>query len=361
MAADVTRALASWQDALARARDDFASWKQDTEAALDAFRSGDDPGGAGLDEAVLEAESKLSAITGRLEQAHRALMAAYDSAVVDQAPDTVQRLEWQRAEQTRSRHSLRNQIDDDAQATLISGQASVARALFEAASKEWNQPRPCRACGTPIVVGAVWRPTTFTCECGEKTTVDAAPLTARFYGDHSLESICSEHALDAWRGLRAAMRRYRSLAHPVDEDFAPLHTAAHTWAKAHADLYGELHPAWQAEQVSAATDRRTADALGDANSDTAQAARASFTQGATMAAGGDQAALMRWAQTEAQAAGTDMGELVAQLAVSVHEHGDRNIAWQVIALQHHVHRVAQDRDGWMRDRLAALDAAVRLR
>ena len=70
---------------------------------------------------------------------------------------------------------------------------------------------------------------------------------------------------------------------------------------------------------------------------------------------------MRWAQTEAQAAGTDMGELVAQLAVSVHEHGDRNIAWQVIALQHHVQRVAQDRDGWMRDRLAALDAAVRLR
>ena len=361
MDADVTRALASWQDALARARDDFASWTQDTDAALDAFRTGDDPGGAGLNEAVMEGEAKLSAITGRLDQAHRSLMTAYDTAVVDQPADAVQRMEWQRAEQTRSRHTLRHQIDDDAQATLIAGQAAIARALFEAASAEWNQPRPCRKCDAPIVVGAVWRPTTFTCECGEKTTADPAPLTARFYSDHSLESICSEHALDSWRRLRAAMRRYQTQARPVDADFAPLQTAASEWAKTHTDLYGELHPAWDKSQVEQATARRTTQALGSAGSEEEKATRARFTQGATVAAGQDQAALMKWAQTEAHAAGTDMSGLVAQLAVSVHEHGDRNLAWQVIALQHHVQRVAQDRDSWMRDRLAALDADLRLR
>ncbi len=361
MAADVTRALASWQDALARARDDFASWKQDTDAAIEAFRTGDDPGGAGLDEAVLEAETKLSAITGRLEQAHRSLMTAYDTAVADESADTIQRMEWQRAEQTRSRHTLRHQIDDDAQVTLTAGQAAVARSLFEAASREWNQPHPCRKCGAPIVVGAVWRPTTFTCECGEKTTVNPAPLTARFYTDHSLENICAEHALDSWRGLRTALRRYQTLACPVEADFTPLRTAANNWAKTHSDLYGELHPAWGKAKVEQATTRRTIEALGTAASDEARASRARFTEGATVAAGQDQAALMKWAQTEAPAAGTDMGGLVAQLAVSVHEHGDRNLAWQVIALQHHVQRIAQDRDSWMRDRLAALDADLRLR
>ena len=360
--ADVNSALASWQDALARSHDDFASWKQDTSAALDAFRTGDDPGGAGLDEAVQEARVRLSAITGRLDEAHKALMTTYDAAIVDLEADATQLMEWQRAEQTRSRHSLRHQIDDDGEATLIAGQAAVARALYEAAREEWNQPRTCRTCGAPIVVGAVWRPTTFACtQCEAKSTVNASPLTARFYSGQSLERICSEHTIDAWRSLQAARRRYEALAHPVAGDFVPFEEAAKTWAKAHAQLHGELHPAWNDSQVSKATQRRALDALGEAGSDQARSTRARFTQGATLAAGGDQAALLQWAQKEARGNGIQLGELVEQLAVSVHEHGDRNTAWLVIALQHHVQRVSQDRDSWMRERLGSLDAQLRLR
>ena len=113
--------------------------------------------------------------------------------------------------------------------------------------------------------------------------------------------------------------------------------------------------------MTKAAQRRTSEALGSAGTDQAKSARTRFTKGATMAAGGDQAALMRWAQSEARSIGVDLGELVSQLAVSVHEHGNRNIAWLVIALQHHVQRVPQDRDSWMRERLATLDAQLRLR
>lgn len=358
--ADTSRALAAWQDALARARDAFTAWKQDLDPALAAFCTADDPAGPGLDDAVTQAEIALSGILDGLRVAHRKLMAAYDAAVADQAPEVVQRLEWQRAEQTRTLRSQEAQMSDDGQSALTAGQAAAARALFEAASREWNQPRPCRACSAPIVVGAVWQPTTFTCAaCDASTTFDAAPLTERFYSGPSLESICAEHALDAWRGLRVAQRRYQGLTHPLPADFEVFQTAATTWAAAHADLYGELHPSWGPAEVEAATTRRTQDALADAASDEAAARRATFAAGMSVAAGGDLTQLMQWAQEHASA--EEVADLVAQLAVCVHEHGDRTIAWQVIALQHHVQRVAQDRDTWMRDRLAELDAELRLR
>ena len=358
--ADTSHALAAWQDALARARDAFAAWKQDLDRAVAPFQSGESPAGEGLDDAVTDAETTLSGVLDGLRIAHRKLMAAYDAGVAGQSPETVQRLEWQRAEQTRTLRSQESQMSDEGQEALTRAQATAARALFEAASREWNQPRGCRACGAPIVVGAVWQPTTFTCgSCGEKTTFEAAPLTEGFYTGHSLETICAEHALDAWRGLRAAQRRYDGFAHPLPEDFDAFEAAARTWSATHADLYGELHPAWTADQVAAATDRRTSHALADAGSEDAAAGRARFAEGAAVAAGGDLGKLMQWAQTHAP--GPEMADLVERLAVCVHEHGDRTTAWQVIALQHHVQRVAQDRDTWMRDRLAQLDADLRLR
>jgi len=358
--ADTSHALAGWQDALAQARDAFAAWKQDLDGTVAPFQTGEDPGGDGLDDAITDAEAKLSGILDGLRISHRKLMAAYDGAVAGQSPETVQRLEWQRAEQTRTLRTQESQMSDDGQSALTAAQAAAARALFEAASREWNQPRGCRGCGAPIVVGAVWRPTTFTCDaCGEKTTFEAAPLTERFYEGGSLESICAEHALDAWRGLRTAQRRYDGLAHPLPADFEVFATAARTWASTHADLYGELHPAWTPERVEEATSRRAQDAVADAGSNDAKAARERFAEGTAVAAGGDLTKLMQWAQTHAP--GPEMADLVAELAVCVHEHGDRTSAWQVIALQHHVQRVAQDRDTWMRDRLAQLDASLRLR
>ena len=78
-----------------------------------------------------------------------------------------------------------------------------------------------------------------------------------------------------------------------------------------------------------------------------------------MAAGGDLTKLMQWAQSHHDVAG--MVDLVAELAVCIHEHGDRTTAWQVIALQHHVQREAGERDAWMRERLEALDAELALR
>jgi hypothetical protein len=54
-------------------------------------------------------------------------------------------------------------------------------------------------------------------------------------------------------------------------------------------------------------------------------------------------------------------ELVGQLVSCLHEHGDRAEAWQILALEHHVAQVAEDRDAWMRRRLGDLDDALATR
>ncbi len=358
--ADTSHALNAWQDALAHARSDFAAWKQDLSRAVAPFQTPDDPAGPGLDDAVVDAAADLSKVLDNLKAAHAELMEAYDGAIIGQTSETSQRLEWQRAEQTRTLRTQDAQMSDEAQATLVAARAAAARVLFVGATREWNRPRPCRTCSTPIVVGAVWQPTTFTCgECGEKTTFEPAPLTERFYDGPSLEDICAEHALDQWRALRTAQRRYNALSHPLPTDFEALHAAATAWATAQAELHGELHPAWDDDRVARAIVDWTREAIGEADAQEATAVRARFAEGSTVAAGGDLAALMQWAQTNSEA--SPLTELVSQLAVCVHEHGDRTTAWQVIALQHHVQRITQDRDSWMRDRLTGLDTALRLR
>jgi len=356
--ANTSVALAAWQDALAETRDAFSSWQTDLTRAVAPFQTPEDPFGDGLSGAIVAAEASLKAIIDRLEAAHHTLMAAYGEAVKTESPDTVNRLEWQRTEQTRTLRSQAAQMSDQGHAAVTRAAAAAARALFEAASREWNQPRSCRSCETPIFVGGVWQPTTFTCgSCGDKITFDAEPLTARFYAGPSLDVICAEHALDAWQVLLAAQRRFEGMTHALPRDFESYEAATRSWATAYATLYGELHPAWSADDVSEAIQRRTEDTLDEAGSEAARARRTQLAEGAAVAAEGDLAKLMAWAQ--AQATGTDMADLIADLAVCVHEHDDRANAWQVIALQHHIQREAQDRDTWMRERLTQLDAALR--
>ncbi len=358
--ADLTRPLATWQDALARARDDFGAWKQDTENALRPLAANRDESDDAVDTAVTSAESSLSAIRHALSTAHTALLAAADAAATGQDADTVLQIDWRRTETIREWRQTDDQLADDGESLLVTLQAVIARALFEAASKEWNQPRPCRGCGGPVIVGAVWRPTTFTCDtCSQRTTFDAAPLTARFYGGHSLESICAEHAMDAWRSLRAAQRQFSRIAFPVPSDFEAFAQAARTWATVLCDLWNELDPHTTPERHLAAVKRRTEEALGESNSDAQQKLRARFAEGSTVAAGGDLGRLLTWA-TE-QVGAENVAAFVSELAVSVHEHGDRTTAWQVIALEHHLQRIAEDRDSWMRTRLGALDSNLRLR
>ncbi|HCH63294.1 MAG TPA: hypothetical protein DFR83_10845 [Deltaproteobacteria bacterium] len=358
--ADPSNALSEWQNALADARTALAAWKQDVERAVAPFQAAEDPAGPGLDDAVTDAEVQLSQILGHFQRAYSTLMTSYEGAVAAQTGDARQRLEWQRAEQARTHRTQHAQIFDEGQVTIVTAQASAARALFDAATREWNQPRDCRSCGDVIVVGAVWRPTTFTCgSCGDKNTYEPAPATERFYDGPSLNAICAEQALSEWRTLRDAQRRYQSLAHPLPADFEMFQEAAQEWAQAQARLHGELHPAWDDDMVVRETEKRAADALGEAASSDAAATRQRFAEGANVAAGGDLTKLMQWAQSHPETAG--MADLVSQLAVCIHEHGDRTVAWQVIALQHHVQRETQDRDDWMRDRLAALDSALALR
>lgn len=358
--ADPSTALSEWQNALANALTAAAAWKQDLARAVAPFQTADDPAGPGLDDALTDAEAQLSGILDKLDHACRTLMERYETIMSGQTGDDLKRLQWQRAEQARTHRTQQAKLSDDGQAAIVAARAAAARALFEAATQEWDQPRACRSCGAPIVVGAVWEPTTFTCgSCGEKTTYEPAPSTERFYDGPSLEAICAEQALDDWRAMRDAERQYNALAHPLPADFEAFEASATQWATTTARLHSELHPAWDHQRAAEATRKRASDTLGAATSSDANSARQRFAEGATVAAGGDLTKLMQWAQSHHEVAG--MADLVADLAVCIHEHGDRTTAWQVIALQHHVQRETRERDAWMRERLEALDAELALR
>ena len=52
---------------------------------------------------------------------------------------------------------------------------------------------------------------------------------------------------------------------------------------------------------------------------------------------------------------------IEDVCVCLHEHDDRTSAWHGLALLHHVRRIAEDRDAWMRRRISEFDESLRTR
>ncbi len=312
---------------------------------------------------VIQAESGFASLRHRLDQARSAFEGSFEAAMAQSAGDERRRLRWQRAELRKAAAALSRQVEERSQELLTKRQADAARALFERASDEWNEPRDCPSCGAEVPVGAVWRTTQFTCaRCGTVSPFGPAPQTARFYEGPSLDHIGAEHALPQWRALHEALRAYGMLRHPTTEDFEGPAAAAAAWARAGAELQGQLHPAWDAARVDEVAAARAADALGGLVQPDAVRIRALFSTGLELARSGDLARVMAWLRDQpGEPRARDPRELVGALVVCVHEHGHRSEAWQMLALQHHVQQIAQDRDTWMRDQLTELDEDLRTR
>lgn len=357
-AADLATAAQTWQDGLASLSAALDQALAEIGERLDAHIAAGEAGADPFETELIAAETRLAGLRRELDAARGDLEHAYTNALEAASGEAARAMRWQRFEQRKSGLALSKRMVEEGQACLVRRQAAAARALFERASEEWNEPRDCRACGAQIVVGGVWEPTNFTCDaCGVVTTVHPARQTQAFYANGHLNSICAEAAFDQWVALQNALATFRKLRHPTPADFQPVEAAAATWASAVNTLRGELDPTWTGTEVAAQTAADARDALAELGDDDAQSRRVTMEDGARIAQSGDLGEVLTWARTlEDDPAGP-----VAQLAVCVHEHEDRGVAWQVLALQHHVQRITDDRDTWMRDKLAELDEDLRTR
>jgi hypothetical protein len=351
-------ALEAWSRHVSELEARTATVLAETGAQLDSLIAQGADGVVPFETAIIEAETQLAALRRDLDAARGDLEHAFGQSLEGAPAEGARALRWQRSELRKQGVALARSLEERTQRLLVGKQAELARRLFERASEEWNEPRPCRSCGGPIVVGGVWQPTNFTCDaCGTVTTVHPAPQTASFYRDGHLAQICAEAALDEWIALQSALDSFRKLACPTSEDFEPVEAAAQAWARTQHELRGQLDPTWGDADVASAVARSAREALADLGDAEPREDRAAMAAGSTIAATGDLGAVLSWARER----GDDPAPHVAALAVCLHEHGQRGPAWQVLALQHHVQRVAEDRDGWMRGELARLDEDLRTR
>lgn len=351
-------ALEAWSRHVSELEARTATTLAETGDQLDTLIAQGADGLVPFETAIIEAETKLATLRRDLDAARGDMEHAFGQALLGTQAEAARSLRWQRFELRKQGVALARSLEERSQRLLVGKQAELARRLFERASEEWNEPRPCRSCGAAIVVGGVWQPTNFTCDaCGTVTTVHPAPQTASFYQDGHLAQICAEAALDEWVALQAALDAFRKIAHPTTDDFAPVEAAAQTWARAQHELRGKLDPTWDDADVASAAARSAREALADLGDPEPTDERAAMAAGSAVAATGDLGAVLTWARER----GDDPAPHVAALAVCLHEHDQRGPAWQVLALQHHVQRVAEDRDAWMRGELARLDEDLRTR
>ncbi len=351
-------AVQSWQSSLSTLGGTVDAALAELAAELDGHIAAGADGMAAFEAALIQAETRIAGIRRDIDAARGDLEHAFNEVLPGAAPEAARALRWQRFEQRKLGIALSWRLEEGGQRMLVAKQAALARALFERASEEWNTPRPCRACGAGIVVGGVWEPTNFTCAaCGVVTTVHPGPETAAFYRDGHIAQICAEGALDAWAALQQSIQRFRLIAHPLPDDFAPVEALATDWASTTHELRGQLDPHWDAARVEAAVAEMARDALAELGDDEPRAARAAMAEGCRIAATGDLGAVLTWARSQDD----NPAAPVAALARCLHEHDQRGPAWQVLALQHHVQRVSDDRDAWMRARLAEMDEDLRTR
>lgn len=307
---------------------------------------------------VDNSERRLGELRRGLEDAwsplERAVQVALEAAEGD--PQQGRRLQYQLAEQRKRRDQLLVYMGREGRALMAARRSDAARALFAQARLEWAQARPCGRCGAEIQVGAVAEPTDFTCAaCGHTAPFGPGAATARYVA--TLDALCDEQTLEAWSAYQEARRTFDGYAWPTESDFDVLETAARTWLREWVGVRKRLLPLGEALDAEAEVERRVGPELRAVNGDTARAERTRMGDAMKLAAAGDMAGVLELAES----VGVEPAEFVGRLCRCLHEHGNRDAAWQSLALLHHVTGESAERNAWMQQRLMALDDQLRTR
>jgi hypothetical protein len=307
---------------------------------------------------VENAERRLGELRRGLEDAWSPLERSVQAALEAAGGDAQQgrRLQYQLAEQRKRRDQLLVYMAREGRALLAARRSDAARALFAQARLEWSQPRPCGRCGAPVDVGAVAEPTDFACvACGHTAPFGPGAATARYIA--ALDAVCDEQTLESWSAYQEARRTFDGYSWPTESDFDVVETAARTWLSEWVAVRSRLLPLGEELDKDAEIERRIGPELRAVNGDAARVERTRMGAAMKLAAAGDMAAVLDLAASE----GLEPGEFVGRLCGCLHEHGNRDAAWQSLALLHHVTGESAERNAWMQQRLMALDDQLRTR
>lgn len=307
---------------------------------------------------VENSERRLGELRRGLEDAwlplERTVQVAMEATAGD--PQQGRRLQYQLAEQRKRRDQLMVYMAREGRALMAARRSDAARALFSEARLEWARPRPCGRCGAEIEVGAVAAPTDFACAaCGHAAPFGPGAATARYV--EALDAIADEQTLESWTAYQDARRTFDGYAWPTEGDHDVLETAARTWLREWVGVRSRLLPLGEELDDAEEVERRLVAELRGVNADAARAERARMGAAMRLAASGDMAGVLALAESE----GLDATEFVGCLCRCLHEHGNRDAAWQALALLHHVTGEATERNGWMQQRLMSLDDQLRTR
>lgn len=354
---DIQAALSRWESGRRAARQRF------DEACTELDRILATPIRAGLGDAarwkktVENSERRLGELRRGLEDAWAPLERAFADAR-DAAPDdgARRRLRYQEAEQRARRDQLLHYMQKEGRALMAARASDAARVLHTAASLEWGRPRPCARCGHGIPVGAVATPTDFACgNCGHVAAFGPGPATTRYL--EALHAIADEQTLEHQVAVDDARRTFIGYAHPTAGDFEVLTSAVRAWLDTWSGVVSDLHPQLTDAERDAERERRLREALREHQADGEAEARQRMGLAMRHAAAGERAEVLQLAADDPR----DPGAFLDDLCTCLHEHGNRDAAWQMLALLHHVRQEPAERNGWMQQQLMSLDDQLRTR
>ena len=356
--ADPEQLLREWGAITAAVRAEFDQLLREVEHSLTELGA-QDLRWAEVERAHADAQARLAQVVAGLRARWTGAGPVLEEAVIRHSVNSARHLRWRVAEARRSGDTLARSLEQRAEEVLVRVRAAAARAVFSRAAAEWSAARACPECGEPFQVGGLTARARFRCgACGAEHSQDPGPATLDWISDGGpMEAVCDEDAAQALSAVAGALHTFRSINHPTVEDHAALATTARSAWLRWLDQLHRLRPTMDDAQIEDELQRRLGRTLAETTHSLAVAARKRRSEGVRLAKAGDVNAVMAWLErTDVEPA-----ELVGQLVSCLHEHGDRAEAWQILALEHHVAQVAEDRDAWMRRRLGDLDDALATR
>lgn len=355
-------ALSGWASQLAAARQEAADLPANADKRLTAMILAGRHDSSGFDAELRRLDEAVATLEDRLEAGWRALSGAFDAAMraADERGDgeEVRRLRWQRAEERRRGEALRQKLQQAARKVDVEARADAARALHAEAAALWDSAAHCSACGASFPTGAVFEPTDFRCpSCGQVHRAEPDETTRAYLAEDRVGAIAEESVLDELLAVETARRSYTGWLHPVEDDFVSFErTVKKAWNR-WADAVAPLHPGWDEARARREAAARVDRTLGPWRNDAARDRRQLVTRGFRLLKEGRQ----REALDLAHASNMGASRFIEDVCVCLHEHDDRTSAWHGLALLHHVRRIAEDRDAWMRRRISEFDEALRTR
>lgn len=354
---DPEQLLRAWSGITAAARAEFDALLSRVDAELDALATS----AAWSDFAAAHAAAHAACAerATALRAQWQGTGPVLEEAVITHSVNSARHLRWRVAEARKSGEDLARSFEQRADQVLVRTRAAAARAQFARAADEWSAPRACGECGQHYQVGGLVAPAHFRCgSCGAVRLEQPGPHTLVWTAaDGPVDAICDEACAADRAAVDAARHTFWSIHEPTAEDHAAFASAARTAALRWLDQAHRLRPQMTEAEVEAQVQARLDHDLGESTQTLSAGARRRRSAGVALAKAGDINALL----DHLQRSEGEPAALAAQLVACLHEHGLRAEAWQVLALEHHLAQVDEDRDAWMRRRLGELDDALATR